>query len=378
MITRFDDYMIHQTSEPVSLPGPSDRNFYDRYWCSGFEREGGFVFEAAFAIYPNRKVMDGHFSVSIGGRQYAFHASRRAPAERGEMQIGPLRIVIEEPMRAVRLVVAPNETGICCDLLFSARSAPHQEPKSVMRDERRLIMETTRFTQVGCWQGFFEVAGARSEVAAEHTAGVRDKSWGVRPVGEPEAGAPGLVTSEPGVYWVWAPILWDDGFSTQFGTFEDREGAPTQLSGHRVPMYARAADVPDGEDTGIVEMSRASHRIEWSPGTRVAARAELQLDAPDGEQMKIELEPMLRFQMLGIGYQHPEWGHGIWKGEEVVAAESWSLDELDLLDYKHIHNHQVCRASCGRRQGVGVLESVVFGRHVPSGFAAMLDGAPER
>ena len=29
-------------------------------------------------------------------------------------------------------------------------------------------------------------------------------------------------------------------------------------------------------------------------------------------------EPMIRFQMLAIGYQHPEWGHGLWKGAEVL------------------------------------------------------------
>jgi hypothetical protein len=90
----------------------------------------------------------------------------------------------------------------------------------------------------------------------------------------------------------------------------------------------------------------------------------------------IELEPMIRFQMLAIGYQHPEWGHGFWKGEEVIGGESWNLADLDLLDYKHIHNHQICRARMGDRTGVGTLETVVFGRHDPSGFKSILDGAP--
>jgi hypothetical protein len=376
MITQFDDYMIHQTSEPVTVPEPSDRNFYDRYWFSGFDREGGFCFEVGFAIYPNRKVMDGHFSVSIGGVQHTFHASRRAPKERTEMQIGPMRIEIEKPMRGVRVVVAPNDTGIECDLLFSARTVPHLEPKNVMQDETRVIMNTSRFTQLGCWDGHFAVGGDRIDVRAEQTVGIRDKSWGVRPVGEPESGAPGLLTSEPGVYWVWAPVLWDDGFCTQFGTFEDREGNPEQVSGHRVPFYDSADAIPDGEDAGIITMASAQHKIHWKKGTRLAERAELELLTPDGERMAIELEPMNRFQMLALGYQHPEWGHGFWQGEEVVAAESWKLDEIDLLDFKNIHNHQVCRATCGDQRGIAVLETICFGRHVPSGFQSILDGAP--
>ncbi len=57
MISSFDDYMIHQNAEPVNQPGPSDRNFYDRYWFSGFDAEGEFIFEVGFGLYPNRQVM---------------------------------------------------------------------------------------------------------------------------------------------------------------------------------------------------------------------------------------------------------------------------------------------------------------------------------
>ena len=31
-ITPFDDYPIHQAIEPITIPGPTDRNFYDRYY----------------------------------------------------------------------------------------------------------------------------------------------------------------------------------------------------------------------------------------------------------------------------------------------------------------------------------------------------------
>ena len=88
------------------------------------------------------------------------------------------------------MVLGPNETGIECDLIFSARTFPHLEPKNVMYDELRCIMNTSRFTQLGCWAGHFSVNGERTEVRPEVTYGTRDKSWGVRPVGEPEAGAP--------------------------------------------------------------------------------------------------------------------------------------------------------------------------------------------
>ena len=89
----------------------------------------------------------------------------------------------------------------------------------------------------------------------------------------------------------------------------------------------------------------------------------------------LALEPLLRFQMLGLGYVHPEWGHGLWKGAEAFGAESWKPAELAPLDPRHVHVQQFCRANWGGREGFGVLEQLVIGPHRPSGFRSLLDGA---
>jgi hypothetical protein len=374
MISDFDEYPIHQIARPVNQPLASDRNFYDRYWFNGFDIDGAFDFEVGLGLYPNRSVMDAHFSVALDGKQHSFHASRRAPAERSELHVGPLSIEIVRPMRIVRVSLASNASGIACDLTFTARTAPTQEPNNVMYDGLRLIMDSCRFTQFGAWAGYFEIEGRRVAVAAPRTRGARDRSWGVRPVGEPEMGAPGLMTTDPGVYWVWAPVDFGD-LCTQFRSFEDRDGNPTELSAAIVPAYASLEDIPRGREPGHQEMATATHRIEWEKGTRRPRRAEINLVARSGESHLIVLEPMMRFQMLGIGYQHPEWGHGFWKGEEATGHEQLDLEELDPLDYKHIHVHQICKARMGERTGFGTLETIVFGRHSRSGFTSLLDGA---
>ncbi len=374
MISDFDDYPIHQAAVPVNQPSQSDRNFYDRYWFNGYDKDGGFIFEIGFGLYPNRSVMDGHFSVVVDGVQHCFHASRRDPRERTENEIGPMTIEIVRPMRVVRVRVGPNDTGIECDLTFSARSAPTQEPKNEMYDGGHLIMDTTRFTQFGVWEGHFSVGGVRTEVKATQTLGVRDRSWGVRPVGEPQGGAPGLLSTDPGVYWVWCTVHFDD-VCTQFGTFEDRDGTSTQLSASILPKYSTVEEVPRGENPERQEMASVKHRIDWEKDTRRPQGAELEFVSAEGETYVTTLEPMLRFQMLAIGYQHPEWGHAIWKGEEVIGGESWKMDEIDPLDYKHIHVHTVCRARMGERVGTATLETICFGRHEPSGFKDFLDGA---
>lgn len=372
MITSFDDYCIHQTPFPVAEPASSDRNFYDRYWFNGFDESGSYLFEVGFGLYPNRHIMDGHFSVAKGDRQVAFHASRRAPKDRKETVVGPLSITIEKPMRQVRVKLEANEHNIECDLLFTAVSVPHREPPNIMHDDGHLIMHTSRFTQLGHWDGYFSIDGERTEVKKAYA--IRDKSWGVRPVGEPQGGAPGLLNDEPGVYWVWNPINWGDS-CTQMGTFEDRDGHPTQVSADLLPLYSNPDDIPEGEEPKITHMTEVKHSLSWNKGTRLASGGQMQFCDKAGNRYEYTLEPLQKFYMLGIGYNHFEWGHAYWKGELETAREEWDFNEINPLDYQFIHTHQVVRAKMGDKVGMGTLETIVIGRHEPSGFKDFFDGA---
>jgi hypothetical protein len=122
-------------------------------------------------------------------------------------------------------------------------------------------------------------------------------------------------------------------------------------------------------------MESVAHSIVWQPGTRRAKSASLTLSGVGGARHEISLEPLLTFQMLGLGYLHPEWGHGLWKGEDALAVERWRLADCDPMDLRHIHVQQLCRARLGTRIGVGVLEQLVIGPHAPSGFKGLMDAA---
>jgi hypothetical protein len=94
-----------------------------------------------------------------------------------------------------------------------------------------------------------------------------------------------------------------------------------------------------------------------------------------GGKQVIQLEPLLCFRMKGIGYMHPQWGHGLWKGELATAGESWKTDSLDEMALDNQHIQQVVRARMGDEQGVGVLEQIAFGPHARYGFRELLDPA---
>ena len=91
--------------------------------------------------------------------------------------------------------------------------------------------------------------------------------------------------------------------------------------------------------------------------------------------------PLYNFYMLGLGYGHPKWAHGLNHGEEAVEREDIVLRDVDVRLPHHLHIQALCDVSCrddeGRvHQGRGVLEQLVVGPHAPSGFTSALDFAP--
>src|SRR5579859_2006278 len=98
MLTKGDDFPIHQTPEPIAYSG-SDRNFYDRYFFNGYSTDGELFFAAALGVYPNLNIMDAAFAVRIGDMQYNLHASRHLGMERTDTQVGPIKVEVLEPLK---------------------------------------------------------------------------------------------------------------------------------------------------------------------------------------------------------------------------------------------------------------------------------------
>ena len=120
VLSRGDEYPIHQTPEPVAYSG-TDRNFYDRYFFNGYASDGSGFFALALGVYPHLDVMDAHFNVVRDGVQHCIHASRELNMERMDLIVGPIRIEVIEPLHKLRLIVDECE-GISADLTFTSRA----------------------------------------------------------------------------------------------------------------------------------------------------------------------------------------------------------------------------------------------------------------
>jgi hypothetical protein len=373
MLSKFDDYPIHQTVDPIAYHASSDRNTYDRFWYNGHAGDGSFYFGVALCRYPNLGIMDCSLSLALDGRQYAFHGTRRAPQEPTDTSVGPFRIEILEPMGRHRVVLEDNETGISCDLTFTPRTAAVEEGRQTRRNERFLVMDVTRLDQFGYWEGVIRYDG-KELIVAPGTYGLKDRSWGIRPVGMKYPGGAPLADYNA-THFMWLPIHWEDQ-CTLAGCFENGEGEQWHTDQAIMPSYPNVDAIPGVNDPAQQHWDgKVEHAIEFIPGTRRARKATFTMNDRSGERLEISLEPLMAHRMKGLGYMHPEWGHGHWHGELVIAGESWNDADLDPLALDNIHVQQVVRATCNGKTGYGVLEQLHIGPHPQLGFEDWFDGA---
>jgi hypothetical protein len=373
VLSPYDDLPLHQSPEPIAFAGTSDRNAYERYFFNGYDRDGTVFFAAALGVYPNRQVIDASFSVVRDGVQRSLHASARLGPDRVQTAVGPIRVRVDVPLRRLRIEVTASDLGIEADLTFVARTPAVEEPRFRLDDGPRLIFDYTRLTQWGAWDGALTVDGAFVPIEPARHLGCRDRSWGIRPVGEAPGGAPAHVL--PQFFWLWAPLHFDD-CCTHFDVNEFGDGRRWHETGMVVPLLDAEPSDSDLVDTSDMVTARSvDYEIEWSAGTRRAKRATIGLHPWTGESARIELEPVMTFPMRGLGYLSPDWNHGSWKGELQVGTESWGVDDLDPTEPWNVHVQQLVRARWGDRVGVGILEQLAINEHQPSGLTGLFDGA---
>lgn len=364
MLTKADDYPIHQLPEPIATSG-TDRNFYDRYFFNGYTPDGSTFFAAALGVYPHLNVMDAAFSVIQDGVQSNLHASKLLNMERMDTTVGPIKVDVLEPLHKLRLTVGDNGHGLKADLTFTSRAKAVEEPRFTFRHGPRTFMDYTRLTQNGAWSGWLEVNGKRTTIDTR-TLGTRDRSWGVRPVGlgDSQQVAPPRV---PQFYWLWAPM----NFPERFMLYHNNANADGTA-------WNTASVIGNVGASEPVHMASCTSTVDYKSGTRHAKGAAIDVVDPEGGTWRAEMKPKYNFYMMGVGYGHPEWGHGHWKGESALGFDSFKTAEVNENDprFQHIQAISDCTLTGPngiKERGVGVLEQLALGEYKPHGLTGIFD-----
>lgn len=361
-----DEYPIHQVPLSLGYVATSDRNFYDRCYLNAHDRTGDLFLVTGFGVYPNLGVKDAFATLRIGDVQHAVRFSDALDDDRMAQRVGDYRIEVIEPLRSLRVVCDSADLGLGFDLTWQGSFPAIQEQAHVMRTSARAILDASRFAQVGTWEGLVHVDGRDLPVSPDTWVGTRDRSWGIRPVGEPEP--PGRSADEPleGFWWLYVPLRFDD-FAVVVIAQEQPDGFRTLNDANRI--------WPDGR---VEQLGWPRVDIRYRPGTRHPEHASIHCTTRDGQPLRIDVDT-LTFVALNVGSGYggdPDWGHGQWRGTLRQGAR------YDLTDPQvtgrvafSVVDH-VARASCDGRVGWGLFEHGTMGRHDPSGFADWSSLAP--
>jgi hypothetical protein len=362
MVTSWDDYPVHQTSEFIAHPATSDRNFYDRYYFNLHPSSDEYFAIFGFGQYPNLGVKDGFIDVRIGDEQHIVRAS--APlVDRMDTSVGPIRVEVIEPLKKLRVVVEPTEHSVAMDVTWEGSGPAIEEPRQYLRHLGRVVFDTQRLAQMGCWTGTLTVAGTDHAVTPDRCWGSRDRSWGVRPVGEPEGDGIRKGTNAMAGMWNYFPMQFPD-HSIYYICQERNDGSRPLVQGERV--------WPDGR---IEELGEPEHEHVFLPGTRLLAGSVVRF--PDAG-LTIDCTPLLtNFLSIGTGYgMDADWRHGMYQGPEtVVQGKVLKVPEIQGIAQYGVVD-QVGRFEYDGHVGYGLYEHGFFGPFERYGMTDGAMGAP--
>jgi hypothetical protein len=371
-LSRFDEFLAHQTSETFDHVATSDRNFYDRYYFNMHASSDELFVIMGLGQYPNLGVTDAFITVSIGTDQHTVRASRELGADRMDTSVGPLAVEVIEGLRVLRVTCAPNEWGIEADLTFTGTVEALEEPRTFTRRYARVQQDVTRYAQVGVWAGSLTVAGRTFDVTPDLWKGVRDRSWGVRPVGEREH--PGIRAREAtdgyGFRHDWVPMQFDDHM-LKIQIDQDADGE------RHVEESMRVWNID--LDRPIEHLGRPEVENSYISGTRELKAATISTIDRSGNPIVVHSTPLRTLYLAaGSGYvPDGEWGHGYYQGELKVEGVVHDLSDPEVRRRYAILNETLSRFELSTGEvGYGMHENMLMGIYRPTGFDTAQTQAP--
>ena len=371
MLGPVDEFPVHQVPQPIAWPGSSDRNFYDRSYLNAHDRTGDIFLITGIGYYPHLGVKDAYVLLRRGDLQTAVHLSDGIDEDRLNQHVNGYRIEVTEPLHKLRVILEETE-DMAVDLTWDGLFDVVQEQRHVLRTGNRITLDAQRFAQLGTWTGVIAVDGEEITVDPEVWLGSRDRSWDIRPIGEPEpAGRPAHPPFES-MWWLYVPMSFDD-FAIVLIIQEEPSGFRSLNDCTRV-----------WGDGRVEQLGWPRVKIHYTSGTRIPYGATITTTTMDGTPVTLEVESKLPVPIhIGGGYGgDSDWLHGMWKGEKFTERLTYDMTDpsvsgramFGMIDH-------VGRATCGDGDGTtvegwGLFEHGTLGRHDPSGFSDWLTVAP--
>ncbi len=354
-LSPLDDYMVHQTPDPVRVMWTGDPRAYERYWMIAYNPTGTVMVATGGSIYPNLDRAEAYAIINLSGRHTSVRSFRSLGVDRLNLRVGPIYPEIVRGLREWRYRLEPNEWGISYDLtFFDTTRQVFREPLSDSAHGTppgRRSDVTAGFEGFGVVTGWVDVDGIRTELGSG-SMGTRDRHWGTgRGVGGPAMSLGGRL--HVGVS------------GNAFVPFED-----WTLWGDRV-YYPFAS-----KREGATLVSRPDRRLRFDPDTQIFVEGVVDYRLATGEAKQLHYERIadqtvfLRCGMYG-GTPDGDIHQGGYDGPDLTQGETYDVSRAETaIGLRGLDEH-LCRVTCDGESVIGVYQTID-----PVAYEVCMSGRP--
>ncbi len=341
-LSPLDDFMIHQTPDPIRVMWTGDPRAYERYWMVTHDPAGEVLVACGGSFYPNLDRAEAYAIVNHRGAHTTVRGFRRLGADRANLRIGPIAPRIMQGMRWWRFALEPNEWGISFELDFRDTTRQmFREPLSNSAGGSppgRRNDVTTGFESFGDVQGWVQVGDTRIEVPPG-SVGTRDRHWGVgRGVGGPAMSLGGrLHVGVSGNAFVAFPswTLWGDRTFYRFG-----DPRP-----------------------GMGRVAKPNRRLRFEPDTHVFLEGIVDYTLDTGEVKQVHYERVgyqTAYLRCGMYGGTPEGGihSGGYDGPDLVEGETYDVTDPFVRTRISGLDEHLCRCTCDGEVAMGIYQPI--------------------
>ncbi|MFN8627295.1 MAG: hypothetical protein U0587_15090 [Candidatus Binatia bacterium] len=259
MLNMYDDYLVHQTSKPLSEVASADPNWQEALYFNIQDGTGTFSAICGLDVFPNAHYAAAWLVALHDGQHYAYLYAGPLGNWREELAAGTLAFSIVEPMRRWRLRLADEANGIHAALEFEARYPAYHFRPIRCEQAGEVVFDQSYYNQGGTYRGTMTVG----DKTFTGLSGVRARRWGSL-----------IMPRIPFYNWVSIPLpsrciaAWQ--FESPAGEVLYCDGAVTSAGGEITPI------------------TRMDHEWTLAPGTRHPMRVGLVLSLVSGETLRVD------------------------------------------------------------------------------------------
>jgi len=351
-LSQLDDYMLHQTPDPIRVAATTDPAFYERHWSVMHDHTGDLIVAIGGSFYPNLDAAEAFVIVNYRGDHRSVRAFRPLGVDRSNLEVGPIKPRIVEGLRHWEF--RAEHVGQRLELDLSFRDATRQTYQAMYGSLNSQIPGRQRHVTAG-FESFGHVTGwvrfdnQVIEWSSGQAIGTRDRHWGIgRHVGAPpERGArAGWI----GGNWVW---------------LDDRA------------IWGRRVFYPlNDERSGAGKVVNVNRRLRFEEDTLIFVEGVLDIEFDDGTRRSLHYEKLgqqTAFMRCGLYGGSPDGAtyQGFRTASLHVESDQFDVRQPEVRRALSGLNEHHCRVTDGSRTSTGILQPLE-----PDAYQACLEGRP--